>query len=96
MSYPNEFFISYRVERIINKAFSRQLSIEKNTNLDDSTTRLDDKATEPVHNMIILSSSKRKERSRREATLPEESSINEITSKVENTPSSRVSNWPSL
>ncbi|XP_033482899.1 uncharacterized protein fam83e [Epinephelus lanceolatus] len=85
----NTFNEYNRVERIINKAFSRQLSIEKNTNLDDSTTRLDDKATEPVHNMIILSSSKRKERSRREATLPEDSSINEISSKVENTPSSR-------
>lgn len=79
-----------RVERIINKAIARQLSTEKNTNLDDSTTtRLDDKATEPVHNVIILSSSKRREHSRREAISGEESSTNEISSKVENTPSSR-------
>ncbi|XP_074500473.1 uncharacterized protein fam83e [Sebastes fasciatus] len=79
-----------RVEQIINKAISRQLSIEKSTTLDDrTTTRLDDKAKEPIHNMIILSSPKRKERSRREVFLEEASCINETRSKVENTPSSR-------
>ncbi|XP_044030951.1 uncharacterized protein fam83e isoform X1 [Siniperca chuatsi] len=72
-----------RVEHLTEKALSRQLSIEKSTNLDDrTTTRLGDKTTEPAHNMIILSSTKRRECSRRKSILEEERSINE-------TPSSR-------
>ncbi|XP_070758930.1 protein FAM83E isoform X2 [Enoplosus armatus] len=78
-----------RVERT-EKDLSRQLSIEKSTNLDGRpTTRLGDKATEPTHNMIPLSSTRRREDSRRESILEEERSINETSSKVENTPSSR-------
>ncbi|XP_059184853.1 uncharacterized protein fam83e [Centropristis striata] len=74
-----------RVEHIINKTISRQLS---NSN-DRKTTRLDDKETDPTHNVIQLSSSKRRERPQRDAMLEEESSIKELSSKVENSPSSR-------
>lgn len=91
------FYFSCRVEHIIEKALSRKLSIEKSANLDDKAkTRLDDKATEPMHNVVILSSTKRREHSRREPILEEGSSMNETSSKVENRPSSRVSRWPLL
>ncbi|KAM9361303.1 uncharacterized protein fam83e [Symphorus nematophorus] len=77
-----------RVEHIVEKHLSRQLSKEKNSNLDDrSATRLDDKATELTHN--TLSSMKRRERSRKEPTVEEESSTNKTSSKIVNTPSSR-------
>ncbi|XP_034389816.1 protein FAM83A isoform X2 [Cyclopterus lumpus] len=80
-----------RVDHIIHKAIPRQLSIENSTNLDDQkTTRLIvDKATEPTHDIFILSSSQRRERSRTEAVLEDESSVKPTSSKVENTPSSR-------
>ncbi|XP_039652482.1 protein FAM83A isoform X2 [Perca fluviatilis] len=79
-----------RVEHIINKANFKQLSIEKSTNLNDrTTTRLDDKATKPTDNIITISSSKRKEWSKREAILEADSSINETIFNVENTRSSR-------
>ncbi|XP_068568357.1 protein FAM83F isoform X2 [Cebidichthys violaceus] len=69
-----------RGEHMKNEAISRQLSIEKRTNADEQkTTRLDDdrlhKATEPTHEIIM--------RSRTEAVLEE------VSSKVENKPSSR-------
>ncbi|XP_031706977.1 uncharacterized protein fam83e [Anarrhichthys ocellatus] len=75
-----------RVEHVKNEAISRQLSIEKSTNVDDQkTTRLDDdrlhRATEPTHKIFT--------RSRTEAVLEGESSVKEISSEVENTPSSR-------
>ncbi|XP_035518577.1 uncharacterized protein fam83e [Morone saxatilis] len=76
-----------RVECIIQKNLSRQLSKEKSTNLDDRR-RVDDKATEPAHNMPILSSTKRREHSKREPVLEEENS-KKTSSKMENTPSSR-------
>uniref|UniRef100_A0A4W6FL46 Scaffolding anchor of CK1 domain-containing protein n=1 Tax=Lates calcarifer TaxID=8187 RepID=A0A4W6FL46_LATCA len=82
-----------RVERIVEKAISRQLSTEKSFNLEDRTTiRPGDKTAEATHN---VSSTKRRERSRRESILEEESSVTEAGSKLENTPSSRVSNRPS-
>lgn len=85
------------MERKIEKELSRQLSLEKSTNIDDrATTRLDDKATEPANNMILFLSNKRREQARREPILKEESSMNKTSSKVENAPSSRVSNWPWL
>lgn len=75
------------------KAISRQLSTEKSFNLEDRTTiRPGDKTAEATHN---VSSTKRRERSRRESILEEESSVTEAGSKLENTPSSRVSNRPS-
>lgn len=79
-----------RMEQKIEKEISRQLSIEKSTNLDDrKTARLDDRATEPAHNMIAPSSNKKRERSRREPILEEDSSLNKTSSKLENMPSSR-------
>ncbi|XP_019957088.1 protein FAM83D isoform X2 [Paralichthys olivaceus] len=79
-----------RVERIVEKTISRQLSKEKRTNLGDRImTRVDDKTTEPMHNMVILSSNKRIETSRRGLCVEEESRMDETGSKVENTPSSR-------
>ncbi|XP_056293865.1 uncharacterized protein fam83e [Pseudoliparis swirei] len=80
-----------RVDHIVHKAIPRQLSIENNTHLDDQkTTRLiDDKATEPTHNIFIHSASPRRERSRTEAILEDERSVKQTSSKVENTPSSR-------
>ncbi|XP_070813711.1 protein FAM83G [Chaetodon trifascialis] len=79
-----------RVEHMIERSYSRQFSREKGTDLDDrTTTRADDKATEPTHNMVLLSSTKRGEPSRREPLLAEESSFNKTSSKVENTPCSR-------
>lgn len=77
-----------RVEREIEKALSRQLSIEKNTNSHDRT-KLDDKAKEPEHNVVTLSPTKRRDRFRGESILEEESSTNQTSSNVENTPSSR-------
>nr|XP_046239330.1 protein FAM83F [Scatophagus argus] len=78
------------VERIIEKALSRQLSIEKTINSGNrTTTRPDDKAKEPAHNMGELSSTPRRERSRRELVLGDKHSLNETSTNVENTPSSR-------
>lgn len=78
-----------RVEHIINKTIFRQLSAEKIKLDDRTTTRPDDKAAEATHNVILLSSSRRRDRSQSEAVLDEERRTNEISSKVENTPSSR-------
>ena len=90
-------FSSCRMERKIERAISRQLSKEKDTNADERTTRrLDDKESEPTLNAAMLSSTKRKEHSRRESMLVEERSMDETSSKVENTPCSRVSHCPLL
>lgn len=70
------------MEHIIEKARSKQVAIEKNRKLDDITTILDDEAIKPTHNMAILTSPKRRERPTRE----------EEHTKLENTPTSRVSN----
>ncbi|XP_047188915.1 protein FAM83E isoform X2 [Scophthalmus maximus] len=79
-----------RVERIVEKNISMQLSMQKRTNLDDRTkTRLGDKTVEPTHSMVILSSDRRRQRSRRESVVEEESSTDETSSQVENRPSSR-------
>ncbi|XP_070693309.1 uncharacterized protein fam83e [Pempheris klunzingeri] len=79
-----------RVEHILEKALSRKLSTEKSNNLDyQTTTRLNDKAMEPTHNMVILSSTTRRHPSKKEPILEEKSSMNESRSKVESTPSSR-------
>ncbi|KAK5872633.1 hypothetical protein PBY51_013315 [Eleginops maclovinus] len=79
-----------RVDHIINKAISRQLSTEKSPNLDDKRrTRLDDKGTELTPDMNILPSSERREASKREAILEEVGSINKASLPVEYTPSSR-------
>ncbi|XP_041810900.1 uncharacterized protein fam83e isoform X2 [Chelmon rostratus] len=87
---PTSLDVMKRVEHIIEKAYSRQLSKDKSTNLDDrTTTRADDKAAEPTHNMVVLSSTKRGEHCRREPFLEEESSVNKTSSKVENKPCSR-------
>ncbi|GAA6235432.1 protein FAM83D-like [Lates japonicus] len=76
-----------RVEHIVEKAIARQLSTEKSSNLEDRTTiRPGDKTAEATH---TVSSTKRRERSRRESILEEESSVTEAGSKLENTPSSR-------
>ncbi|KAK1900848.1 Band 4.1-like protein 4B [Dissostichus eleginoides] len=86
----NQFVDNKRVDHIINKAISRQLSAEKSTNLDDRTrTRLDDKGTEPTHKINILPFSERRETLKREAILGEVGSINKTSSPVENKPSSR-------
>lgn len=85
-------FFSCREEDLIEKALSRKLSKERSAILDDRTTRrFDDKATEPKHNMVILSPTMIRERSRTESILDEERSMNETSSKMGNTPSSRVS-----
>ncbi|KAI3369963.1 hypothetical protein L3Q82_024764, partial [Scortum barcoo] len=85
---PDKFM--FKAEHKIEKEICRQLFLEKSTNLDDrKPAGLDDKATEPAHNMIALSSNKRRERSSREPILEEESSLNKTSSKLENTPSSR-------
>lgn len=86
-------FPSCRVEHKIGQAVARQLSKEKDTNADDrTTTKFDDKEREPTQNMAMLSSTKRKERSRR----VEETNMDETSSKEENAPFSRVSNFPLL
>ncbi|XP_040014939.1 protein FAM83E [Xiphias gladius] len=84
-----QFVDKKRVEQIVEKAISRQLSIEKRTNLDDRTTRLDDKKAEPTCNVIILPSAKSREHSRKEPILEEEGSLDETSCKLENTPSCR-------
>ncbi|XP_040890977.1 uncharacterized protein fam83e [Toxotes jaculatrix] len=79
-----------RVERMVEKHVSRQLSTERCTNVGEkTTTRLNDKTAEPTHNMVTSSSAKRRERLGRESILEEKSSMNGTSSKVENTPSSR-------
>ncbi|XP_044203615.1 protein FAM83G [Thunnus albacares] len=89
-SDPATTDIMKRMERKIERAISRQLSKEKDTNADERTTRrLDDKESEPTLNAAMLSSTKRKEHSRRESMLVEERSMDETSSKVENTPCSR-------
>lgn len=78
------------VEHLVEKALHRQLSKERNTNVDDRRiTRVFDKATEQTHNVVRLSSVEREERFRREPDVGDEYSLNEISSKVQNTPSSR-------
>lgn len=92
MSNAKDFF-SHSIQRKIERAVSRRLSIQKNTNSDDrTTTRLHDKATESAQNMVILSSSKISEQYRRASILEEGSDMDETSSKVELT-ASRVSNW---
>lgn len=87
-----KYFFSHSVQRKIDKAIASQLSSEKNTYFDDrTTTRLHDKATESAQNMVILSSSKRREQSTRASILEEGSDMKETSSKVELT-ASRVSN----
>ncbi|XP_069546683.1 protein FAM83A isoform X2 [Brachyistius frenatus] len=79
--------IMKRLEFTIEKAISRQLSKENNSNLHDrNTTTCDDKATEPTHK---LSSTETRERSVRKSVLEEESRTDENSSRVENTPFSR-------
>ncbi|XP_069008073.1 protein FAM83A isoform X2 [Embiotoca jacksoni] len=79
--------IMKRLELTIEKAVSRQLSKENNSNLHDrNTTTCDDKATEPTHK---LSSTETRERSVRKSVLEEESRTDENSSRVENTPFSR-------
>ncbi|KAK5912656.1 hypothetical protein CesoFtcFv8_002505 [Champsocephalus esox] len=79
-----------RVDHIIHKAISRQLSAEKSTNLDDRTrTRFDDKGIEPTHHIHILPFSERRETLKREAILGKVGSINKTSSPMENKPSSR-------
>ncbi|XP_034075232.1 uncharacterized protein fam83e isoform X2 [Gymnodraco acuticeps] len=86
----NQFVDNKRVDHIINKAISRQLSAEKSTNLDDITrTRLDDKGIEPTHHINILPFSERRETLKREAILGKVGSINKTSSPMENKPSSR-------
>ncbi|KAM7402301.1 hypothetical protein PAMP_017549 [Pampus punctatissimus] len=70
------------------EAISRQFSKEKDTN-DDSTSMCNDKEREPTQNMPMLSSSKRKKRSKSESILVKESSMDETSSKEENKPFSR-------
>lgn len=78
------------VEHIVEKALHKQLSKEKSYNLDDRrTTRVVDKDTEQTHNVVQLSSAEREEHSRREPIVEDECSLNEISSKVQNTPTSR-------
>ncbi|KAG7494500.1 hypothetical protein JOB18_031750 [Solea senegalensis] len=75
-----------RVDRILDKNISRQLSAEMRGNIDDSTaTRFGDQTAEPIHNIPMLFSTKRREPSWREG----ERILEESTSKLENTPSSR-------
>ncbi len=84
------------MELILEKNQHRKLSKEKSANLGDRTTRLVDKAAEQTHNMASLSSAQREARSKRESSFEAEGNINEISSKTENTPSSRVSYRPLL
>ncbi|XP_041639527.1 protein FAM83F [Cheilinus undulatus] len=78
-----------KVEQELEKALSRQLSTEKKKITDDKT-RPEDKAKEQTPNMVPLTPTKRRARSRKESIPEEESRItNETCSKVENTPSSR-------
>lgn len=75
-----------RMEHKIEKAIARQLSMENISNSHEKNpTQLDDKASEPTH----ILSSKRRESSKRESILEEESRTDETNFKVENTPSSR-------
>ncbi|XP_038551718.1 protein FAM83D isoform X2 [Micropterus salmoides] len=76
-----------REDCITEKAPSRQLSVEKSTHLNDrTTTRLGDEAIGPANNMVMRSSTERKECS----ILEEKRGINETSKpKVENTPPSR-------
>ncbi|KAI4827156.1 hypothetical protein KUCAC02_030574 [Chaenocephalus aceratus] len=81
---------TFKVDHIIHKAISRQLSAEKSTNLDDRTrTRLDDKGIEPTHHINILPFLERRETLKREAILGKVGSINKTSSPMENKPSSR-------
>lgn len=71
-----EDFFSHSVQHKLDKAIAREL---KKTNFEDrTTTRLHDKATEASENMIILSSSKR-----RESILEEGSDMDETRSNVD-------------
>ncbi|XP_071351267.1 protein FAM83F [Trachinotus anak] len=83
--------IMKRVEHIVDKAISRKLSERREgTNADDrTTTRTDDKRAEVRHGMVSRANTKSREHSRREPILEEKSSMDETSSKVENTPSSR-------
>ncbi|KAM3622477.1 uncharacterized protein V6R79_025568 [Siganus canaliculatus] len=77
-----------RIERIIEKALSKQPSAEKKSHAVDRVSNHEDKdkAPETPHNK--RPSTKRREHSRREPS-EDEDSVNETISKVENTPSSR-------
>nr|XP_040059750.1 protein FAM83A [Gasterosteus aculeatus aculeatus]XP_040059751.1 protein FAM83A [Gasterosteus aculeatus aculeatus] len=78
-----------RVEHTEDKGISRQLYTEKSSAFHNQKTtgRNDDKATEPTED--ILPYFKRGEQSRAEGVLEEESTMKQMSSKEENTPSSR-------
>lgn len=82
--------LSCRVEHTEDKGISRQLYTEKSSAFHNqkTTRRNDDKATEPTED--ILPYFKRGEQSRAEGVLEEESTMKQMSSKEENTPSSRV------
>lgn len=68
----------------------RRLSTERRSSFEDKALRFEEKATEPQHSKGWLSPTRR-QRSRTEGVFEEERSYNETRSKMENTPSSRVS-----
>ncbi|CAJ1050537.1 uncharacterized protein LOC109980649 [Xyrichtys novacula] len=77
-----------RVEQDIEKAIAKQLSTETKTKPEDKKKHVDI-PKESTHNMVPPSPTKRRERIRKDPILEEESSTDETSSKVENTPSSR-------
>ncbi|KAG7244733.1 hypothetical protein INR49_029752 [Caranx melampygus] len=85
----NQFLNKIRVEPIVEKSTSRQVSTEKNTYVDDKTKPLGDKTAERTNNLVGLSIAKRREDLTKEPIMEEKSSTEETSSKVVNTPSSR-------
>lgn len=79
-----------REEVLTDKVTSRRLSTERRSSFEEKAARFEDKASELQDSKALLSPTRR-QRSRTEAVLPEDHVSTETRSKVENTPSSRVS-----
>ncbi|XP_029358071.1 protein FAM83A [Echeneis naucrates] len=88
-SHPTTQEIIQRVDCIVEKAISRQLSKESTTISDDRATAHDDKTGDTTYNLVSFSNTKARDHSTPEPILEEKSSMDETSSKLENTPSSR-------